>query len=161
MILCEPVQPPHILRNSSLPRLGPLVEEETFARLDRSREFLAASFDRRVGLAEAAREAFLSPYHFHRMFVRAFGETPHEFLTRRRIERAKELLARDECPVTEVCFAVGFESLGSFSTLFRSMVGRSPLEYRRALRRVFPSPYVAVFRFVPACYLIANGARPF
>jgi len=64
------------------------------------------------------------------MFVRAFGETPHDFLTRRRIDRAKQLLARDECPVTEVCLAVGYESLGSFSSLFRSVVGRSPSEYR-------------------------------
>jgi AraC-like DNA-binding protein len=142
-------------------RLGPLVEEETFARLYRSREFLANHFDRRLRLSEAAGQACLSPFHYHRMFVRAFGETPHEFLTRRRMDRAKELLARDECPVTEVCLAVGYESLGSFSSLFRSAVGRSPLEYRKALRRVFPVPNIAPHRFIPACFLVSFGSRPF
>jgi AraC-like DNA-binding protein len=70
------------------------VQEETFARLYRSREFLAGSLDQPIGLREPAAQACLSPYHYHRMFVRAFGETPHEFLTRVRIDRAKQMLAR-------------------------------------------------------------------
>ena len=155
------MKPRHPLLYTAGQRLGPLVEEETFARLYRSREFLAGSFDQRVRLSEAAREACLSPFHYHRMFVRAFGETPHDFLTRRRIDRAKQLLARDECPVTDVCLAVGYESLGSFSSLFRSVVGRSPLEYRQSLRRVFPVPDLAPYRFIPACFLISFGSRPF
>jgi AraC-like DNA-binding protein len=138
-----------------------LVEEETFARLYRSREFLAANVDQRIGLHQAAAVACLSPYHYHRMFVRAFGETPHEFLTRLRIDRAKEMLARDECGVTEVCLAVGYESPGSFSSLFRGLVGRSPAEYRRSLRRVFAVPRLAQHRFMPACFLQSFGARPF
>lgn len=155
------VQPRHPLLYSASQRLGPLVEEETFARLYRSREFLASSFDQRPRLSEAAGAACLSPFHYHRMFVRAFGETPHDFLTRRRIDRAKQLLARDECPITEVCFAVGYESLGSFSSRFRSMVGRSPSEYRQSLRRVFPAPHLAPYRFIPACFLHSFGSRPF
>jgi AraC-like DNA-binding protein len=95
------------------------------------------------------------------MFVRAFGETPHEFLTRLRIDRAKQMLARDECPVTEVCLAVGYESLGSFSSRFRGLVGRSPSEYRQGLRRVFAVPRFAPYRFVPNCFLQAFGARTF
>jgi AraC-like DNA-binding protein len=142
-------------------RLGPLVEEETFARLCRSRDFLAASLDQPVHLADAANQACLSPFHYHRMFARAFGETPHDFLTRLRIDRAKELLARDHAPVTEVCFAVGYESLGSFSMRFRSLVGCSPVEYRRAVRRIFPVPELAVYRFIPACYLASYDVRPF
>jgi AraC-like DNA-binding protein len=151
----------HPLDYSASQRLGPLVEEETFARLYRSREFLATSFDQPLRLSEAASQACLSPFHYHRMFVRAFGETPHDFLTRRRIDRAKQLLAADECPVTDVCMAVGYESLGSFSSLFRTMVGRSPSEYRRSLRRVFPAPCVAPHRFIPACFLLSFGSRPF
>jgi AraC-like DNA-binding protein len=95
------------------------------------------------------------------MFARAFGETPHDFLRRQRIDRAKQLLARDHLPVTEVYLSVGYESLGSFSMLFRSMVGRSPVEYRRGIRRIFPVPEGAIFRFVPACYLLSHGSRPF
>ena len=138
-----------------------VVEDETFRRLCRSRDFLAASVGQRVVLVDAAREACFSSFHYHRMFARAFGQTPHDFLTRLRIDRAKELLARDTRSVTEVCLATGYESLGSFSMRFRSLVGCSPSEYRRALRKIFPVPALAQFRFVPSCYLIHHGARPF
>ena len=138
-----------------------VVADETFRRLCRSRDFLASSLDRRVVLADAASQACLSPFHYHRLFALAFGETPHDFLTRLRIDRAKELLARDNCPVTEVCLAAGYESLGSFSTRFRTSVGRSPSDYRRELRKIFPVPALAPFRFIPNCYLIRHGARPF
>lgn len=143
------------------PRLGPLVEHETFARLCRSRDFLAASLDQQVHLDDTASAACLSPFHYHRMFARAFGETPHDFVRRLRMDRARQLLAQEHLPVTEVCLAVGYESLGSFSMLFRSLVGCSPVEYRRAVRRIFPVPELAIYRFVPACYLLNHGARPF
>jgi len=134
-----------------------ILEDDLFRRLCRSRDFLAAGFDQRLRLADAARQANLSPYHFHRLFARTFGETPHEFLTRVRIDRAKELLARDALAVTEVCFAVGYESLGSFSSRFRAEVGYSPSEFQRGLRRIFPVPATAIYRFIPACYLIQRG----
>jgi AraC-like DNA-binding protein len=110
-----------------------------------------------VGLEGAAAEAGLSPYYFHRMFVRAFRETPHEFVTRRRLEEARRLLARTETPVTEVCFAVGYESLGSFSTRFRLATGVAPSEFRRALRRAWPSAAVAPHRLVPSCFMSFYG----
>ncbi len=130
-----------------------VIEDETFRRLCRSRDFLAASLDQRVALVDAAGEACLSPFHYHRMFARAFGETPHDFLTRMRIDLAKQMLARDNHSVTEVCLAAGYESLGSFSTRFRSLVGYPPSEYRRALRRIFPVPALAQYRFIPSCFL--------
>lgn len=155
------MRPLHPLLHFATQRLGPLVEEETFKRLCRSRDFLAASLDQPVRLADAAGAACLSPFHYHRLFARAFGETPHDFLTRLRIDRAKQLLARDRVPVTEVCLAVGYESLGSFSGRFRSLVGSSPSEFRRGIRRIFPIPELAVCRFIPNCYLLNHGARPF
>ena len=151
----------HPLLDTAAHRLGPLVEEETFARLCRSRDFLAAHIDRPVRLEDAAAAACLSPFHYHRMFARAFGETPNGFVRRLRMDRAKHLLACGHLPVTEVCLSVGYESLGSFSTLFHSAVGQSPAAYRRSVRRVFPVPALAVHRFVPACYLMNYGARPF
>lgn len=152
---------PHPLIYTAPHRLGPLVDDGLFRRLCRSRDFLAAGLDQPLRLADAAREACLSPFHYHRLFTHTFGETPHEFLTKRRMERAKYLLARDQAPVTEVCFAAGYESLGSFSTLFRTMVGYSPSVYRRAIRRIFPVPALAVDRFVPNCYLLNFGVPPF
>jgi transcriptional regulator GlxA family with amidase domain len=77
-----------------------------------------------------ARTALMSPGHFSRSFRAAFGETPYSYLMTRRIERAKAMLRRGDLSVTEVCFAVGCTSLGSFSTRFAELVGESPSAYR-------------------------------
>src|SRR5947209_7340855 len=77
-----------------------------------------------------ARVAHITSAHFSRQFRDAFGETPHRYLQRRRIERAMELLRETDRPVTEICFAVGFNSLGTFSRTFRAIVDESPSEYR-------------------------------
>ena len=143
----------HPLIDSAPHRLGPLIGDELSRRLCRSRDYLAEGLDQPLRLADAAREACLSPYHYHRLFTRKFGETPHDFLTRQRINRAKQLLAGGGLPVTEVCFAVGYESLGSFSSRFRSLVGKAPSEYQRELRKLFPVPGVKLYRFVPGCFL--------
>jgi AraC family transcriptional regulator len=108
--------------------------EELYRRLHRAKEFIAASFDQAVTLDEAAQIACLSPSHFLRTFQQAFRQTPHQFLTTKRLERAQKLLLQTELPVTDICLAVGFESLGSFSTLFRRQLGLSPEKFRRAKR---------------------------
>jgi transcriptional regulator GlxA family with amidase domain len=77
-----------------------------------------------------ARAALMSPGHFSRSFRAAYGETPYSYLMTRRIERAKALLRRGDLSVTEVCFAVGCSSLGSFSSRFTELVGESPSVYR-------------------------------
>ncbi|MDQ4504274.1 AraC family transcriptional regulator [Sinomonas sp. ASV322] len=77
-----------------------------------------------------ARSAYVTEAHFIREFRKRFGETPHRYLVSRRMERAMQLLRDTEYPVTEVCLAVGFTSLGSFSTQFRRFVGESPTSYR-------------------------------
>jgi AraC family transcriptional regulator len=105
--------------------------EELYRRVCRGRDYAAALFAEPVTLPEMARVACLSPNHFLRTFREAFGETPHQFLRARRLAEARRLLAQSEMPVTEVCLAVGFESLGSFSTLFAKRFGVSPVEYRR------------------------------
>jgi hypothetical protein len=87
-----------------------------------------------------------------RVYKRAYGETPHEFLTRLRIERAKTLLARGSHNVTEACFEVGFSSLGSFSNLFADRVGLSPSEYRRYARSTISIPSAVRSLFVPSCF---------
>jgi AraC-like DNA-binding protein len=134
-------------------RRGPLVEYETFARLVRSRDFLAANISQRLKLGDAARVACLSPFHYHRMFARAFGQTPHEFLTELRLDRAKALLANDNLAVTDVCLEVGYSSLGTFSSTFSAVVGCSPSDYRRTVRRVFPAAVPVPYRLIPTCFL--------
>lgn len=129
-----------------------LLPDDTYRRLCRGKDFLAAEYQSRVLLQQAAREACLSEYHFHRLFRTTFGETPHEFMTRLRLERAKQMLA-SERTVTEVCFEIGYESLGSFSSKFRAHVGRSPVQFQREVRRIFG--YSAPWRvlMVPECFL--------
>ena len=134
-----------------------LVHDETFRRLCRARDLLASRYHLPVRLDRAAQEACLSAFHFHRLYAATFGETPHDFLTRLRIERAKRLLLSGDMTVTEVCLEVGYSSLGSFSHKFHSLVGRSPSEYQREVRRIFgfSSPWHILF--VPDCYRFAFG----
>ena len=134
--------------------MSQLLHDDTFRRLCRGRDLLAAEYQSRVLLEQAARAACLSEFHFHRLFRATFGETPHDFLTRLRLDRAKQMLA-SERTVTEVCFEVGYESLGSFSTKFRSQFGRSPVEFQREMRRIFG--YHAPWRvlMLPGCFVQA------
>jgi AraC-like DNA-binding protein len=92
-----------------------------------------------------------------RRFDRTFGSTPHAYLTHLRLERAKQLLSGDELSVTEICGAVGFESLGSFSTLFARRVGESPLRYRQSLRRWVQVPDWMPRARVPFCFFTRFG----
>src|SRR5215467_2627933 len=98
-----------------------LLHDDTFRRLCRARDLLASEYQSQVPLDLAAREACLSPFHFHRLFRATFGETPHDFLTSLRMSRARRLLASGQMSVTEVCLEVGYSSLGSFSTKFQSI----------------------------------------
>jgi transcriptional regulator GlxA family with amidase domain len=92
-----------------------------------------------------ARVAHVSPAHFTRTFKAAFGETPHRYLQRRRVERAMFLLRQTDRPVSEICLDVGFASLGTFSRTFREIVGRSPSGYRAG-----STPHA-----VPNCFAMA------
>ena len=114
-----------------------LYDATTFARLCRARDYIAAGYRHRITLESAAGQACLSPFHFNRLFLRAFGETPHEFLTRLRIGEAKKLLLAENRSVTDICLDVGYESLGSFSQRFRSLTGLSPAAFRREARSTF------------------------
>ncbi len=135
------------------PRSVRLFDPATLARLCGARDFLADRFRGRTSLEDAAREAGLSPFYFNRLFTQAFNETPHEFVTRLRIDEAKRQLLKDHDSVTDICFDVGYESLGSFSTRFSTLTGLSPAAFRREARRLFGG-----FRrrwplfYIPACY---------
>ena len=105
-----------------------------FQRLCRAGDLLRAARDRPVSIREAAAAAGMSPFHFIRRFRALFGETPHQFLIRARLDRAKRLLASSDRSVTDVCLEVGFTSLGSFSDQFARRVGMAPSAYRRQAR---------------------------
>jgi AraC-like DNA-binding protein len=120
------------------------------AHLRRARDHIDRNYREPLDLAELATVAGVSKYHFARSFEAAYGETPIRYLTRRRIERAQDLLRAANLTVTEVCMAVGFASLGSFSTRFTALVGESPTAYRdRWAARGGPH--------VPGCFLFMRG----
>lgn len=128
-------------------------DDDTFRRLTRARDLLATGYSERVTLERAAREACLSPFHFQRLFSRTFGQTPQDFLTRRRMDTAKDLLADGDLPVTQVCLEVGYSSMGTFSHRFAALFGHSPSEYRRQVRRwIAPANGWPIYR-MPSCYL--------
>jgi AraC-like DNA-binding protein len=103
---------------------------EDLGWLRRARDVMDRDYADPLDVPALARAALMSPGHFSRSFRAAFGETPYSYLMTRRIERAKALLRRGDLAVTEVCFAVGCTSLGSFSSRFTELVGESPSSYR-------------------------------
>ena len=99
--------------------------------LRRARDHADRHYAEPLDLAALAAVAGLSKYHFQRLFTATYGVSPAEHLSRRRVERAQDLLRATNLSVTEVCHAVGFSSLGSFSSRFRELVGESPSEFQR------------------------------
>jgi len=119
----------------------------------RAKDLIDARYREPLDVPALARAAHLSQAHFSREFRRAFGETPHQYLLTRRLERAASLLRSTDRSVVDICFMVGLQSVGSFTTSFRRTYGRTPTEYRAAY------PPAAERARVPTCVLLA-WARP-
>ena len=119
----------------------------------RARDLADARYFEPLSVRDLARAAGLSPAHFSRAFRAAFGESPHQYLLTRRLERAAALLRNTDRPVTEVCWAVGLSSLGSFTTSFTRAYGMPPGAYRAS----FP-PAARLIR-VPTCVARTYGRK--
>ncbi len=104
--------------------------EDRNRRMLRARDTMDRAFAQPLDVPALARVAHVSAAHFSRQFRDTFGETPHRYLQRRRVERAMELLRETDRSVTEICLDVGWGSLGTFSRTFREIVGESPSSYR-------------------------------
>jgi AraC-like DNA-binding protein len=128
-----------------------LLRHEGFRRLCHARDLLRESRELSPTIAQLAREVRISPFHFIRQFEAVFGVTPHQFRIGARIELAKQLLARGEHSVTDVCMEVGFSSLGSFSTLFAQRVGETPSAYRRRVRTLVSVSGRRAVHLTPGC----------
>jgi AraC-like DNA-binding protein len=119
----------------------------------RAKDLVDARYREPLDVPTLARVAHLSPAHFSREFRRTFGETPHQYLLTRRLERAAALLRNTDRSVADICLAVGLRSVGSFTTSFGRLFGQSPTAYRAAQR-----PAASRMR-IPTCVLQAY-ARP-
>ncbi len=125
------------------------VDVDTLERLGRARDFIDHCYDHPLNLDQISEKACFSRYHFLRLFRQAFNITPHQYLIEKRIEKAKELLTSNDLRVTDVCFEVGFQSLGSFSSLFHKYVGHAPVTYREKARQ-----RELAKRKVPGCFIV-------
>jgi AraC-like DNA-binding protein len=135
-----------VVRNTDIEK-----DPETLRRLSRAREFIDHCYDHPLSLDQISEKACFSRYHFLRLFREVFNKTPHQYLIERRIERAKELLKSDDMRVTDVCLEVGFQSLGSFSSLFHKCVGHAPVTFREKARAK-----QTAMRQVPGCFLFMH-----
>jgi AraC-like DNA-binding protein len=129
------------------------VDQPPARHLLRAKDLADRRFADELSVADMARAAHLSSAHFSRQFRRVFGESPHQYLLTRRLERAAALLRTTDWSVADVCMAVGLTSVGSFTTSFGRMFGASPSAYRAR----FPS--AAALAPVPGCYVRLYG-RP-
>ena len=126
---------------------------DIYQRIIAAKVFIDNHYADDIDLDQIASQAALSRFHFHRLFTRIYKRTPHQYLTETRIAAAKDLLKKEGISITEVCNKIGFESLGSFSSLFRRQSGFSPQYYRNIawikakLSRGQPK------RFIPNCFI--------
>src|SRR5688572_16644855 len=135
-----------------------MLTNAAFTRLCRARDMLREVDDDPLAIDEVAREAAMSRFHFIRQFNALFGDTPHQFRIRARLDRARHLLALSNHSVTDVCMEVGFSSLGSFSELFARRVGVRPSEYRRHARRMVAVPGGVRQELFPGCLTLMGAA---
>jgi AraC-like DNA-binding protein len=116
-----------------------------------ARLLLDRRYDTPITIEDLSREVALSPYYLIRAFRRVYRQTPHQYLVGQRIARAKELLRNSDLSITEICAVIGFESLGSFSTLFRKAAGISPSAYRASTQPTSTRMYI------PLCVCMLHG----
>ena len=116
-----------------------------------ARRVLDRNYSAPITIEDLSREVALSPFYLIRAFRHVYKQTPHQYLVGRRIAKAKELLRNSDLSVTDICMEVGFESLGSFSVLFRKVVGLSPSAYRVSCNPTLPPAYI------PFCICLMHG----
>ncbi|HMH22758.1 MAG TPA: AraC family transcriptional regulator [Puia sp.] len=131
------------------------ITPETYRKIITAKWYMDKNFHEPIDLDRLSREACLSRYHFHRLFTRIYRQTPHQYLTQKRIRQARQWLTEKELSISDICNNVGFESIGSFSALFKKVSGFAPQFYRRKAlireKEVRQQPR----SFIPQCFLFA------
>ena len=128
------------------------ITEDIYQRVVTAKLFIDDNFSEPIDLKEISEKAFLSRFHFHRLFTRIYRKTPHQYLTSKRMDKAKDLLAENK-PVTDVCLEVGFESIGSFSVLFKKEIGFAPQYYRNMAWLKKQQAKKEPKKFIPHCFI--------
>ena len=125
---------------------------DIYQRIATAKIYIDDNYHEAIDLDQISQKAFLSRFHFHRLFRKIYRRTPHQYLTRKRLDRAKVLLAENK-PVTEVCNEVGFESIGSFSVLFKKEIGFAPQYYRNMAYKKKMEQLAQPKKAIPHCFI--------
>ena len=141
-----------------MPQKEPYPKVYLYRRIVYAKLFIDNHFDEKIDLGNIADEAFFSKFHFIRLFSTIYKKTPHQYLSFVRIEKAKQLLITN-ISVAEVCYAVGFESVSSFTGLFKRMVGQTPAAYQAMQQKRIMDITIAPLKFIPNCFAEKKGWR--
>ena len=125
---------------------------DIYERIATAKVYIDENFGESINLEIISQQAFLSRFHFHRIFTHVYRHTPHQYMTRKRLDKARDLLASNK-PVTEVCNEVGFESIGSFSTLFKKEIGFAPQYYRNMAYKKKMEQLTQPRKAIPHCFV--------
>ena len=125
---------------------------DLYQRIAAAKVYIDENYHEQIDLEVISQQAFLSRFHFHRLFRQVYKRTPHQYITQKRLDKAKDLLAENK-PVTDVCNEVGFESIGSFSTLFKKEIGFAPTYYRNMAWLKKQEGLKQPKKFIPHCYI--------
>jgi AraC-like DNA-binding protein len=128
------------------------ITTDIYERIVAAKLFMDQNYHEPINLDGISCKACFSRFHFHRLFSRIYRKTPHQYLTRKRLDKAQELLAQNK-GVTEVCNEVGFESISSFSVLFKKEVGIGPQHYRNMQLMKKQKAQVQPRTFIPHCFI--------
>lgn len=125
---------------------------DIYQRIVAAKAYIDDNYQEPIDLDRISQQAFLSRFHFHRLFKQVYKKTPHQYITGKRMDRAKILLAENK-PVSEVCNEVGFESIGSFSVLFKKEIGFAPTYYRNMAWLKKQEALKQPKKFIPHCFI--------
>src|SRR5690348_9471033 len=125
---------------------------EVYKRIVTAKCFIDENFSEDLDLEQISQKAFLSRFHFHRLFRQVYKRTPHQYLTRKRLDKARDLLSENKA-VTDVCNEVGFESIGSFSILFKKEIGFAPQYYRNMAYKKKMERQAEPKKAIPHCFI--------
>jgi AraC-like DNA-binding protein len=133
------------------------IAPDMYSRIIAAKMYIDENFQESIDLDRISREACISRFHFHRLFTQVYHQTPHRYLTQKRINLAIKLLKEEEITVREVCSSIGFESMGSFSVLFKKVIGSAPHCYRRKAKKILNQTREQPAKFIPGCFLNSFG----
>jgi AraC-like DNA-binding protein len=135
----------------------PILTNDIYDKLVRAKVFIDNNFDDAIDLGTIASHACLSAFHFHRLFPKVYQVTPHQYITKKRLQKAKELLKTGQFSVAGICTDIGFESHGSFSVLFKKHHGVTPKSYQIKALRLQQKAQEQPRYVIPSCFLSADA----